>query len=78
MADYCGTYCTNTLKGLGDVNIINRLSEIQVVIEKIFFLSAPLNSKVFPILGALQGKLFSKVTVLALIIFNSVPLEETV
>ena len=37
MADYCDTYCTNTLKGLGDVNIINRLSEIQVVIEKIFF-----------------------------------------
>ena len=27
---------THTLKGLGDVDIINRLSEIQVVIEKIF------------------------------------------
>ena len=27
---------THTLKGLGGVDIINRLSEIQVVIEKIF------------------------------------------
>ena len=27
---------THTLKGLGDVDIINRLSEIQVVTEKIF------------------------------------------
>ena len=27
---------THTLKGLGEVDVINRLSEIQVVIEKIF------------------------------------------
>ena len=27
---------THTLKGLGGVDIINRLSEIQIVIEKIF------------------------------------------
>ena len=28
---------THTLKGLGGVDIINRLSEIQVVIKKIFY-----------------------------------------
>ena len=34
--------------------------------------------KVFQILGALQQKLFLKVAVLALNVFNSVPLAETV
>ena len=54
---------THTLKGLGVVDIINRLE------QSVFRRWA---GKVFQILGALQQKLFSKVTVLALNVFNSV------